>query len=98
MGPEKGCTVCREGRENFFKNVAGRERPSEGERRGKRPGMEAICSSETSVASQQTTWRHIPEDDTLRVKHDLVVLLELNKPETWFLSQLLRASSLCSDP
>jgi hypothetical protein len=29
--------------------------------------MEAICSSETSVASQQTTWRHIPEDDTLHI-------------------------------
>jgi hypothetical protein len=28
--------------------------------------MEAICSSETSVATQQTTWRHIPEDDTLQ--------------------------------
>jgi hypothetical protein len=27
--------------------------------------MEAICSSETSVATQQTTQRHIPEDDTL---------------------------------
>jgi hypothetical protein len=27
--------------------------------------MEATCSSETSVASQQTTWCHIPEDDTL---------------------------------
>jgi hypothetical protein len=27
--------------------------------------METICSSETSVASQQTTRRHIPEDDTL---------------------------------
>jgi hypothetical protein len=35
--------------------------------------MEAICSSEdggdmfpeASVATQQTTWRHIPEDDTL---------------------------------
>jgi hypothetical protein len=27
--------------------------------------MEAICSSETSVATQQTTWRQIPEDDTL---------------------------------
>jgi hypothetical protein len=26
--------------------------------------MEAICSSEKSVATQQTTWRHIPEDDT----------------------------------
>jgi hypothetical protein len=27
--------------------------------------MEAICSTETSGASQQTTRRHIPEDDTL---------------------------------
>jgi hypothetical protein len=27
--------------------------------------MEAICSSETSVANQQTTRRHIPVDDTL---------------------------------
>jgi hypothetical protein len=27
--------------------------------------MEAICSSETSVATQETTRRHIPEDDTL---------------------------------
>jgi hypothetical protein len=28
--------------------------------------MEAIYFSETSVATQQTTRRHIPEDDTLR--------------------------------
>jgi hypothetical protein len=27
--------------------------------------MEVICSSETSVATQQTTRHHIPEDDTL---------------------------------
>jgi hypothetical protein len=27
--------------------------------------MEGICSSETSVATQQTARRHIPEDDTL---------------------------------
>jgi hypothetical protein len=27
--------------------------------------MEAICSSETSVVTQQTTRRHIPEGDTL---------------------------------
>jgi hypothetical protein len=27
--------------------------------------MEAVCSSEQSVATQQTTLRHIPEDDTL---------------------------------
>jgi hypothetical protein len=30
--------------------------------------MEAISSSETSAASQQTTGRHIPEDDTFH-KH-----------------------------
>jgi hypothetical protein len=34
--------------------------------------MEAICSSETSVASQQTTRHHIPEDDTLHYFHTLV--------------------------
>jgi hypothetical protein len=28
--------------------------------------MEAMCSSETSVETQQTTRRHIPEDDTLQ--------------------------------
>jgi hypothetical protein len=27
--------------------------------------MEAICSAETSVETQRTTRRHIPEDDTL---------------------------------
>jgi hypothetical protein len=27
--------------------------------------MEAICSSKTSVETQRTTWRLIPEDDTL---------------------------------
>jgi hypothetical protein len=27
--------------------------------------MEELCSSETSVATQRTTRRHIPEDDTL---------------------------------
>jgi hypothetical protein len=27
--------------------------------------MEAICSTETSAATQQTTQRHIPEDDIL---------------------------------
>jgi hypothetical protein len=29
------------------------------------PKIEAVCSSETSDATQQTTRRHIPEDDTL---------------------------------
>jgi hypothetical protein len=38
--------------------------------------MEAMCSSETSVATQQTTWRHIPEDDTLQ-KLELIEQLEL---------------------
>jgi hypothetical protein len=33
------------------------------------PKMETICSSETSVAYQQTTRRHIPEDDTLHNHH-----------------------------
>jgi hypothetical protein len=28
--------------------------------------METICSSETSVDTQRTTWRHIPEDCTLQ--------------------------------
>jgi hypothetical protein len=31
--------------------------------------MEAICSSETSVATQQTTRRHIPEDDTVHISY-----------------------------
>jgi hypothetical protein len=29
----------------------------------------AICSSETSVDTQRTTWRYIPEDGTLQVPH-----------------------------
>jgi hypothetical protein len=36
--------------------------------------MEAICSSETSVATQQTTRRHIPEDDTLPVKNECLYI------------------------
>jgi hypothetical protein len=38
--------------------------------------MEAICSSETSVGTQRTTWRYIPEDGTLhrlRVFEDRVL-------------------------
>jgi hypothetical protein len=31
--------------------------------------METICSSETSVETQRTTRRHIPEDDTLHVTY-----------------------------
>jgi hypothetical protein len=29
--------------------------------------MEAICSSETSIDTQRTTWRHIPENNTLHI-------------------------------
>jgi hypothetical protein len=36
--------------------------------------VEAIWSSETSVATQQTTRRHIPEDDTLHKFTSLVFL------------------------
>jgi hypothetical protein len=31
--------------------------------------MEAICSSETSIETQRTTRRHIPEDDTLQISY-----------------------------
>jgi hypothetical protein len=31
-----------------------------------RPICKCPCSSETSVVTQRTTWRHIPEDDTLQ--------------------------------
>jgi hypothetical protein len=34
--------------------------------------MEAICSSETSVETQRTTRRHIPEDDTLHM-HNIIL-------------------------
>jgi hypothetical protein len=30
--------------------------------------MDAICSSETSVDTQWTTWRYIPEVDTFQIK------------------------------
>jgi hypothetical protein len=42
------------------------------------PKIEAKCSSETSVETQRTTRRHIPEDDTL---HSLILLdhLEIRK-------------------
>jgi hypothetical protein len=39
--------------------------------------MEALCSSETSVATQRTTWRHIPEDDILH----LILSLNINRYE-----------------
>jgi hypothetical protein len=40
--------------------------------------MEAICSSESSVATQQTTLRHIPEDDTLKTV--MIIQLRLGFP------------------
>jgi hypothetical protein len=33
--------------------------------------IEAICFSETSAVTQQTTRRHIPEDDTIQTTHKL---------------------------
>jgi hypothetical protein len=40
--------------------------------------MEAICSFETSVVTQQTTRRHVPEDDTLQTRY------LFNKPQRRF--------------
>jgi hypothetical protein len=37
--------------------------------------MEAISSSETSVETQRTTRRHVPEDDTLHIFVLLTILL-----------------------
>jgi hypothetical protein len=46
--------------------------------------MEAICSSETSVETQRTTRRHIPEDDTLQIYSPLlkkkICLMKIEKP------------------
>jgi hypothetical protein len=36
--------------------------------------MDAVCSSETLVATQQTTRSHIPEDDTLHKRDSLLLL------------------------
>jgi hypothetical protein len=36
--------------------------------------MEAIRSSKTSGATQRTTWRHIPEDDTLYLLYSTIQL------------------------
>jgi hypothetical protein len=41
--------------------------------------MEAICFSETSVATQQTTRRHIPEDDTLHKKFKFTHVIKKKK-------------------
>jgi hypothetical protein len=37
--------------------------------------MEAICFPETSVETQRTTRRHIPEDDTLRFQKCFVFVV-----------------------
>jgi hypothetical protein len=54
--PEKGHIVCREGWEKIFKNVAGRERPREGESRGKRPGMEEQVGTSGEASVQGLAW------------------------------------------
>jgi hypothetical protein len=49
--------------------------------------MEAICSSETSVETQRTTARHIPEDDSLYKNNVQKLFYSLNyvleKSEAW---------------
>jgi hypothetical protein len=51
------CRLNLQGRRNkFSKKPASKQVP---------PALEAICSSETSVETQRTTWRYIPEDGTL---------------------------------
>jgi hypothetical protein len=45
--------------------------------------MEAICSSETSIATQRTTRHHIPEDDTLHHTTYLIVIHILVFCEIW---------------
>jgi hypothetical protein len=61
--------------------------------------MEAVCSSETSVDSQRTTRRYIPEDGTLqnyRYKdatfHQLNLTQENNCAEKWNKQTELRVS------
>jgi hypothetical protein len=44
--------------------------------------MEAICSSKTSVETQRTIWRYIPEIDTLQLillqfKHIFLIYLDI---------------------
>jgi hypothetical protein len=48
--------------------------------------MEAICSSETSVETQRTIRRHIPEDDTLhnhRCENLKSFMLQTSSEEIW---------------
>jgi hypothetical protein len=50
--------------------------------------METICSSETSVDFQRTTWRYIPEDSILQSvfcdPHVFAHNLDLNLVEVWY--------------
>jgi hypothetical protein len=48
-----------QGRKNRFRKAS--------KQAGGKQKMEAICPSETSVETQRTTRRHIPEDDILQL-------------------------------
>jgi hypothetical protein len=54
--------------------------------------MEALCSSETSVDFQWTTWHYIPEDGTLHVYVCLQQSLELEIQEAFlrFMATVLK--------
>jgi hypothetical protein len=56
--------------------------------------MEAICSSETSVETQRTTRRHIPEDDTLHNHRCVNLILQEIGLFHWS-SNLKSPSRLC---
>jgi hypothetical protein len=57
-----------QGRRNKFSKKAGGKQNILAELISSTPKMEAICSSETSVETQRTARRHIPEDDTLELR------------------------------
>jgi hypothetical protein len=62
--------------------------------------MEAICSSETSVETQRTTRRYIPEDDTLHnhrsenLKSYIIFLYW--EATQWFITSTLNMEAICS--
>jgi hypothetical protein len=72
--------------------------------------MEAVRSSETSAATQRTTRRHIPEDDTLHnhrcenlksYKKDFTVSLKISESNTLpvlaeLISSTLKMEAICS--
>jgi hypothetical protein len=51
--------------------------------------MEAMCFSETSVATQQTTRRHIPEDDTLKKMKHFFATTQQRESQRLFDTELL---------